>query len=166
MWSCPLGSNMQKVDTVVSFVERRLIDDPKVESVNANIGRGNPRNYYNEFQRQISPNFGQVFVSLQPEMKMPEIVAFTDHLKTDFAITPVQKITVKMFQQGPPVVAPIEFRIFGENLNELRRISIDVEDIMKNTDGTIYVENGLRTQKTDLEVVINKEKAGCWASRW
>lgn len=158
--SLPLGSNMEKVDTVVSFVERRLIGDPKVESVSANIGRGNPRNYYNEFQRQISPNFGQVFVGLKPEMKVPEIVAFTDQLKTEFDDYPGAKIAVKMFQQGPPVAAPIEFRIFGENLDELRRLSVDVEEIMKSTEGTTYVENGLRTQKTDLEVVINKEKAG------
>ena len=156
----PLGSNMEKVDTVVAFVEQRLIGDPLVVSVSSNIGKGNPRIYYNEFQQQNSPNFGQVFVGLQPETKVPEIVAFTDQLKGEFAGYPGAKITVKMFQQGPPIEAPIEFWLFGENLSELRRIAADVEGIMKKTEGTIYVDNPLRTQKTDLEVVINKDKAG------
>ncbi|MEZ4934133.1 MAG: efflux RND transporter permease subunit [Saprospiraceae bacterium] len=156
----PLGSNMEKVDTVVSFVERRLLSDQRVVSASSNIGKGNPRIYYNEFQQQNSPNFGQVFVGLQPEMKVPEIVAFTDQLKADFSDYPGAKITVKMFQQGPPITAPIELRIFGENLDELRRIAIDVEEIVNGTEGAIYVENPLRTQKTDLEVVINKDKAG------
>lgn len=156
----PLGSNMEKVDTAVSFVERRLLDDQRVVSVSSNIGKGNPRIYYNEFQQQNSPNFGQVFVGLQPEMKVPEIVAFTDQLKADFSDYPGAKITVKMFQQGPPITAPIELRIFGENLDELRRIALDVEGIVSGTEGASYVENPLRTQKTDLEVVINKDKAG------
>ncbi len=156
----PLGSNMEKVDTVISYVERRLISDPAVVSVSSNIGKGNPRVYYNEFQQQNSPNFGQVLVSLNPELQVPEIVGFTDELKEDFSKYPGAKITVKMFQQGPPVTAPIEFRIFGENLDVLREIAFDVENIMKGTEGTIYVENKLATQKTDLEVVINKEKAG------
>ena len=87
-------------------------------------------------------------------------MAFTDQLKGEFAGYPGAKITVKMFQQGPPIEAPIEFWLFGENLSELRRIAADVEGIMKKTEGTIYVDNPLRTQKTDLEVVINKDKAG------
>ena len=156
----PLGSNMEKVDGVVHFIEDQLMDDSLVVSVSSNIGKGNPRIYYNEFQQQNSPNYGQVFVGLQPDLKVPDIVAYTDHLKEEFADYPGAKITVKMFQQGPPITAPIEFRIFGENLDELRRLASDVENIMKNTEGTIYVENALRTQKTDLEVVINKEKAG------
>ena len=156
----PLGSNMKKVDGVVRFIEEKLMDDSLVVSVSSNIGKGNPRIYYNEFQQQNSPNYGQVFVGLQPDLKVPAIVDYTDQLKAEFVNYPGAKITVKMFQQGPPITAPIEFRIFGENLDELRRLAADVENIMKNTEGTIYVENALRTQKTDLEVVINKDKAG------
>ncbi|HFA47852.1 MAG TPA: efflux RND transporter permease subunit [Bacteroidetes bacterium] len=156
----PLGSNMKKVDEIVTQIEDRMLRDSLVVSVSANVGKGNPRVYYNIFQHQIAANFGQLFIRLQPEMQMPEIVAYTDRLKKEFAHFPGAKISVKMFQQGPPIEAPIDIQVFGENLEELRRIAIDVEEIMKKTEGTIYVENPLRTQKTDLEVVINKDKAG------
>ncbi len=51
-------------------------------------------------------------------------------------------------------------RLFGENLDTLRKISTDVERILKNTNGTIYVNNPIANQLTDLRVKINKEKAG------
>ena len=35
-----------------------------------------------------------------------------------------------------------------------------MEDLLKKTDGTIYVNNDLTTLKTDIKVNVNKEKAG------
>ena len=156
----PLGSNMDKVDTIVASLESHLLSDPAVVSVSANIGRGNPRVYYNEFQKQVTSNFAQLLVQVQPELKVPEITAFADQLREDFSNYPGAKITVKQFQQGPPVVAPIEFRIVGENLDTLRRLSFVVEDLIKNTEGTMYVNNDLQAQKSDLQIVVNKDKAG------
>ena len=70
------------------------------------------------------------------------------------------KIEVKNFEQGPPVVAPVEVRLFGDNLDSLRALSLKIEDLIKNTDGTIYINNPLKNLKSDLEVNINKDKAG------
>jgi multidrug efflux pump subunit AcrB len=156
----PLGNNMDKVDTIVSHIEGRLLADPLVRTVSSNIGKGNPRVYYNEFQRNTSPNYGQVFVQVDPSLSVPEITALTDTLRAEFAGYPGAKILVKQFQQGTPVEAPIEFRLLGENLDTLRQLSFIVEDLMKKTEGTLYVENALTTQKTDLEIVVNKDKAG------
>ncbi|MEZ4961785.1 MAG: efflux RND transporter permease subunit [Saprospiraceae bacterium] len=156
----PLGSNMDKVDTVVVEIEKRLLSDKGVRTVATNIGKGNPRVYYNEFQRENSPNYAQLFVQVDPEFTVPEITAFLDTLRAEFADYPGAKIVLKQFQQGAPVEAPIEFRLLGENLDTLRRLSFMVEDLMKKTQGTLYVENALATQKTDLEIVVNKDKAG------
>src|SRR5690606_6627813 len=70
------------------------------------------------------------------------------------------KIEVKLFAQGPPVPAPIEFRIVGNNLDTLQHYGHALEDVIKRTEGTIYVNNELRLPKTDLNIVIDKEKAG------
>ena len=156
----PLGSSLDRVDSVVAFTEARLMDDERLVSVCSNIGRGNPRIYYNEFQRQYSSNYGQLFVQVQPDMTASEITAFADELRSDFAGYPGARITVKQFQQGPPIVAPVEFRITGEHLDTLRRLAAEVEQVIASTPGTINVNNDLSTQKTDIQVVVNKEKAG------
>jgi multidrug efflux pump subunit AcrB len=67
---------------------------------------------------------------------------------------------VKDFEQGPPLEAPVAIRIFGENLDSLRSLSMKVEKILKRAPGTIYVNNPLASQQTDLRVRINKDKAG------
>ncbi len=91
---------------------------------------------------------------------VPEISALADTFRLRFSRIPGAKIEVTQFQQGVPMEAPIEFRLLGENLDTLREIAIGVEEIFKNTKGTLYVDNPLLQQKTDLEVNINREKAG------
>ncbi|MEP6647997.1 MAG: efflux RND transporter permease subunit, partial [Saprospiraceae bacterium] len=73
---------------------------------------------------------------------------------------PGANVEVKQFQQGPPVPAPIEFRILGDNLDTLTKYGHVLEEIFKKTKGTLYVGNDLRLPKTDLQVIIDKEKAG------
>ncbi|MCB9081008.1 MAG: efflux RND transporter permease subunit [Lewinellaceae bacterium] len=156
----PLGTNLSGTDDIIRNVEQELYTHPQVQGINTNVGKGNPRVYYNEFQKENSPNYGQLFVLVDPEMKVPEITALTDSLREVFNTYAGAKIQVRRFQQGPPVDAPIEMRILGNNLDTLRKLSFAVEAVMKDVEGTIYVNNPLRTQKTDLQVVINKEKAG------
>jgi multidrug efflux pump subunit AcrB len=156
----PLGSNIFETDRVARKVEAELARHPLVTKVNANVGKGNPRVYYNEFQRENAPNFSQLLVQVKEETHVPEIIAITDTLRKVFNDFPGAIIQVKRFQQGAPVDAPIEMRIIGSNLDTLRQIAFRVEKLMKGTPGTLYVTNPLRTQKTDLTVVINKDKAG------
>ncbi len=156
----PLGSNILETDRVARKVEAELAKHPLVTKVNANVGKGNPRVYYNEFQRENAPNFSQLLVQVEEETHVPEIIALTDTLRKAFNDYPGAIIQVKRFQQGAPIDAPIEMRIIGNNLDTLRQVAFRVEKLMKGTPGTLYVTNPLRTQKTDLTVVINKDKAG------
>src|SRR5439155_10219526 len=50
-------------------------------------------------------------------------------------------------------------RLFSENLDTLRTLSFKVENLLKKTDGTMYVKNDLTTLKTDIKVNVKKEKA-------
>ncbi len=125
----------------------------------SNIGRGNPRIYYNVIRENENPDYGQVFVQLQEKTPPPVKIAFIDELREKFKNVPGATINVKNFEQGPPVDAPVSIRVAGENLDTLRKIATKVEDIITNTEGAIYVDNPISTIKTSLAVRINKDKA-------
>lgn len=156
----PLGTSLKETDRITRKVEAELWRHSRVRTVSTNVGKGNPRVYYNEFQRNQAPNYAQLFVQVESEMQVPEIVALTDSLRLAFDQFPGAKIQVRRFQQGAPVAAPIEMRILGDNLDTLRKLAFVVEKMVKSTEGTVYVTNPLQTQKTDLKVIINREKSG------
>ncbi len=156
----PDGTTLKETNRIARLVEQDLLSTPNVLSVSTNVGKGNPRVYYNLFQHDFTPNYAQLFVQTNPEMGVPEIVAMTDSLRVRYGKIPGANVEVKQFQQGPPVPAPIEFRILGNNLDTLTKYGHVLESIFKKTHGTLYVGNDLRLPKTDLKVIIDKEKAG------
>jgi multidrug efflux pump subunit AcrB len=156
----PEGTNIQTANRIAQQVEDSLAKKPLIKSYSTNVGKGNPRIYYNILQRQESENFAQIFVQLQPDTDTETKVAFIDELRAQFTHIPNTEIMVRDFEQGPPVEAPLVYRIFGENLDTLRKIAFDVEKIITATEGTIYINNPLSVMPTDLKVKINKDKAG------
>ncbi len=155
----PEGTNLAATDAILKSIEAELKKEPRITSTASNVGKGNPRIYYNVIQHSESESYSELFVQCKG-LNQPEKEALIDDLRDKFATRLNAKIEVKDFEQGPPVDAPISMRIFGENLDTLRALSFQVEDIIKKTPGTIYVNNPLATQGTGLKVKLNKEKAG------
>ncbi|CCH56154.1 acriflavin resistance protein [Fibrisoma limi BUZ 3] len=155
----PEGSSLQETNRVARYVEGELKREPAIRHFTTNVGKGNPRIYYNIIQRSESANFSQFFVQLA-DMSPAEKRVLIDKYRERFKHYPNAKIEVKDFEQGPAQEAPIAIRVFGENLDTLRTVAAQVETILKQTPGLIYVNNPLANRKTDLRIKINKEKAG------
>ena len=155
----PDGSSLSETNRVARYVETQLKRDPSIRHFTTNVGKGNPRIYYNVIQRNESANFSQFYVQLN-DMEPPAKQQIIDKYREKFALYPNAKIEVKDFEQGPTQEAPVAIRVFGENLDTLRTVAARVETILKQTPGTIYVNNPLSTRKTDIRIKVNKEKAG------
>ncbi|WP_353196231.1 efflux RND transporter permease subunit, partial [Parapedobacter defluvii] len=69
------------------------------------------------------------------------------------------KVEVKNFEQGVPVISPVEVRLFGDNLDTLKQLAYRVEQMMEQTPGALYVNNPVRNDKTDIQVDIQRDKA-------
>lgn len=155
----PPQSNLIYTDSVSRKIEAELKAEPSVKFVSANVGKGNPRVYYNEMPENERTDYSQLFVQLDEHTSPDEKLQLIEKLRAKWTPYPGAKVEVKNFEQGPPVVAPVEVRLFGDNLDSLRVVANRVEDMLKNTKGTIYVTNPVSTLKSDIRVKINKEKA-------
>lgn len=153
------GTSIYETDRVARYVEAELKKEPDIKYFTANVGKGNPRIYYNIQGRNESPNYAQFYVQLK-DMSPPEKTKLIDKLREKFFLYPNARIEVKDFEQGPPLEAPVAIRVFGENLDTLRSLAAKVEKVLSTTEGTIYVKNAIATQMTDIHLNINKDKAG------
>jgi multidrug efflux pump subunit AcrB len=155
----PLQSNLFNTDTVVKQVEQEVAKIPELQNFASNVGKGNPRIYYNEIPENERSDYGQLFVQLNPETSAPRKLEIIQTLQASFSQVVGAKVEVKNFEQGPPVTAPIEIRLVGENLDTLRNLASKVEMLLKQTPGTLYVNNPVANLKTDIRVDIQKDKA-------
>ena len=155
----PLQTNLGNTDSAARYVEAVVSKVPEVAYYATNVGKGNPRVYYNVIQENERTDFAQVFVQLDDDTSPQEKVDIINTLRDEFKTYPGAKIEVKNFEQGPPIVAPLEIRLFGDNLDSLRLYASTIESMLKQTDGTIYVNNTVSNLKSDIRVRINQNKA-------
>jgi multidrug efflux pump subunit AcrB len=155
----PEGTSLDRTDQLTRLIEEDLLQREQIGHVAANIGKGNPRIYYNLFSLGEKPNQAQLFVQLKryDYREMQELIA---DLRQTYAEFTGASVEVKELLQGPPVEAPIAIKILGENLDVLQELARDVEALVGSVPGTVNVDNPLRTGRTDLLVSINREKAG------
>jgi multidrug efflux pump subunit AcrB len=154
----PEGASFDRTAEVTRDIEMELRKHSDIVHFATNIGHGNPRIYYNVIPKNNASNHAQIIVKLHKY----EVDAFDNLIKKlrhKFSTYPGVDIEVKEFEQGPPVEAPIAIRILGDNLDILKKIAHDVEDIMTKTPGTVNIKNPLATSKIDIQVEINRAKA-------
>lgn len=155
----PEGTGLEETRRALNYVEKVLGQYPdKLTWIMSNLGHGNPQIYYNISARDTRANKAEVFTQLNEfdEVKTPR---FFDELRSQFAKYPGAQIILRVFQNGPPIEAPIAVRLVGPDLAVLKQLAAKVALIMEATPGVRDVQNPVRLDRTDLNLGINTQKA-------
>lgn len=155
----PLQTSLQESNRITKMVEDSIRNNKLIKYFTTNVGKGNPQIYYNVPQQEEKFDFAQIFVQLEQNAKPVVKNKLINELQKQLAFFPYAKVEVKDFDQGPPIEATIVVRVFGDNLDTLRKLSFQVEEMLKANSGTIDINNELNTLKTDIKIKINREKA-------
>ncbi|KEQ19131.1 efflux RND transporter permease subunit [Endozoicomonas numazuensis] len=158
----PEGASFNQTQAIAEQAEAAVRQHELVRSVATNIGKGNPRIYYNIFPSRQVPNYAQLVVRLSTG-KLSIVEPFVAELRETFADIPGARITIKELLQGPPYEAPIAIRVVGDDPDKVLLASRDVEKFITSTPGTVNVDNPLDKPKVDLKVTINRAKAAMYA---
>jgi multidrug efflux pump subunit AcrB len=157
--TAPQGASIQATAAAARFADSVIRRHPEVKAVFTSVGRDNPRIYYNVIPRRDNPAVGQLFVVLS-EYEPDHTPVLLDTLRAELAAYPAAELELREFENGPPIDAPIALRVQGPDLDTLQALAARVEQLLSATEGTQYVNNPVRLQRTDLQVVIDRDKAG------
>jgi multidrug efflux pump subunit AcrB len=154
----PDGSSQDDTERAMHYAEGVLKKHPEFLWQMSNLGRANPQIYYNVRSEAVQPNIAEIFVEMKEydEVETPKLM---DELRVDFAKYPGAQIITRIFQNGPPISAPIEVRVVGPDLKVLKDISARVTSMMEQTPGVRDVTNPMRLDRTDLNLGIDLDKA-------
>lgn len=155
----PLQSNIEYTNAVAKKVEKILEQEKSISYYTTNVGKGNPRIYYNVIPENEKSDYAQIFVQLNESINAKEKLKIIEQLRSRFHQFAGAKIEVKNFEQGPPIEAPIAIRILGDNLDTLQALAGRTESLLRKIEGTIYVNNEVSLQKSDLRLKINTDKS-------
>ena len=136
----PQGSSLKATERVATKVEKLLLNEPEfsksIKDFASYIGNGSPRFYLPLDQQLFNDNFAQ-FVVVTKDINARE--ELKSRLDAYFAADNADwraglanaRIRVLRLENGPPVGFPIQFRVSGENLAELRKVAEQVATVMR-----------------------------------
>ncbi|MEI8296704.1 MAG: efflux RND transporter permease subunit [Pseudomonadota bacterium] len=155
----PNGASIAETERALQVVEDELGRHREIRRWFTHVGHGTPFVYYNVFPVGRSANVGEVYVELDAfdAARTPRLF---EELRARFSEYAAAEITVKQFQQGPPIDNPVAIRVVGPEVDELRTLAGNVEQVLRATPGTRDIKNPSRLLRTDLNLGIDTEKAG------
>lgn len=129
----------------------------EVEDVYTWTGFSGPVFFYNLRENPRSPHIGRLGVMAR---SADDITAISDWVRQYArARLPDVEVVPHRLGQGPPVDAPIEIRIYGEDFDVLRSATEQVLDFMRATEGTADVRETLGTGTPTLVFEIDDAAA-------
>lgn len=151
------GSRIESTDGVMRRIEKRLAAASDVVHYATFVGQSAPRFYYNVNPQQPDPAYGQFIVNTTSVKATTRLVAgLRDELPR---LAPEALIIVKELQQGQQMEAPVEVRISGDDIAELKRLAGRVEQILSSVPFSLYVHQDFFNDSCMLDVNINNELA-------
>ncbi|MEM9217892.1 MAG: efflux RND transporter permease subunit [Cyanobacteria bacterium P01_F01_bin.150] len=134
-----------------------ILEHPNVQDVYWFIGESAPRFYYNlQGGRENQPYYAQAMVQLKSEEGLEPLVQEVQAELSD--LFPSARVIAQKFQQGPPFDAPVEMRIYGPNLDELRRIGMEVRELMTTIPDVIQVRDNLTEGQPKISFYVDDEQ--------
>jgi len=159
----PLGTAIERMDEVTREVEgivEKTLQPYKriIKSVTTNVGNGKAE----MFEQATSPNKSLISISFE-EYKLREGISTSDimvELAEDLDTVIGAKIYVEKPDEGPPVGAPINIEVSGDEFDQLLLVSNDVinminEDRIPGIEG---LEMDIDVNQPEMLVKIDREK--------
>lgn len=153
----PEGTHVDATDAVARQVEAALFPRPEVRSVATFVGRGVPHFYYNIVRKPQRPHFAQMLVTTRDAADVGVVMQVLREVAT--TLPPGVEVIGQRIEQGPPVTAPIELRIYGDRLDALQQVADSFLAETRATAGAIDARHTLGLGAPSLEVVVDDASA-------
>ncbi len=149
----PEGTHLDLTRERMSQIEGEVSLLPPVESVYSFVGTTGPRFYYNLPTLPRSPNKGRLVVITESHTQVPELMAWV----REYALgnMPDTEVVPRQLGQGPPITAPVEIRVYAEQIANLETAVEQVYEWMRQAPGAVDVRHDLGVGVPSLKFGVN-----------
>ena len=152
------SASLKKTQGVAQDARAIILNHPEVTNVHWFLGNEAPEFYYNLPRRSESrSNYAQGIVQLTSENHLNQLVKTLQN-ELNQAL-PSVRVLVRRLEQGPYIAAPIELRLYGSDLQVLRRLGKQIRLILAQVDGITYTRASLAEALPKLALRIDETHA-------
>ena len=154
----PSQSAIAQTQTQVLQARDLIRQHPAVEEVHWFLGESAPSFFYNVIgSRENVAEYAQGIVQLNTTENLRQTIQTLQH-DLDQAF-PQAQVLVKQLEQGPPFPAPIEIRIYGSDMAQLRKLGNQLRAELTKVKDVIHTRADLTEALPKLALMVDEEQA-------
>ncbi len=163
----PTGSSIEQTNKVSQCVIDILKNEKEVMNLELFLGQGIPLDYAGLVKgagMKMTENVAEISVNLTDKhsRKEPSFL-MTQRLRPvikEKCLPVVKGTNIKFIEQpaGPPTLASIVLEVHGENMDEVRKISMKAANILAETEGLVDIDIMMDDIYDKYELIPDKEK--------
>ena len=152
------GTGIEQTRGTVAALDDALRATPGIEAVTWTVGRSAPAFYYNiTGGRDAAPGHAQALVRTASAEATEAVLP---DLQRDLSIlAPEAQVLVRGLVQGPPVGAPVELRLMGDDLGALRTVGEDLRRIVATAPMVTLARTSLTEGAPKLGIAVDEARA-------
>lgn len=151
----PTGTQIEATEAAAEKLAALLDGDERVVNHATFVGTSAPRFYYNHSPEFPTPNFAQIVINTTSNETTLELAG--DLTRRVEEAVPEGRPKVRLMQQGKPLKAQVEVRIWGEDISKLKAIGQQVDSILRKTQGTAHVRSDFHEDYYALDFRMKPE---------
>lgn len=154
----PTQTPLTATQTQVIQARAIALNHPDVADVHWFLGRSAPIFFYNVIEnRRNAQNFAQGIVQLKTTDHLTQTI---QDLQTQFNREfPQARVLVKQLEQGPPFDAPIEIRLYGADLGQLRQLGEQLQAQLAQISNVTHTRTTLTEALPKLAINVDQVQA-------
>jgi multidrug efflux pump subunit AcrB len=152
----PMGETLAETERILERIE--ALEGLQIESYTTFVGAGGPRFWLSVAPEPRADNYAQILVHTRDRRQTGLIVA---RLKR--ALPPevaAARVTVRQLETGPPIGVPVQVRLIGPDIEQLRVLAAQVEERLRGIPGSDNVHDDWDPEILQLSLDIDPERAG------
>ena len=156
MWM-PQASTFEASQREVKALEQRLLGDPDIVAVTSYVGTGSPRFYLPLDVQTPNLNLGQLMVMTAGGEARERVLSKIAKLFEDDL--PFVRGRVNRLENGPPVGYPIQYRVFGQNNQQVQVVADKVAQALRANPHVRRVNQDWGERLKRIRVDVDQDKA-------
>lgn len=154
----PAQTSILQTESVIRQSRELILQHPDVVDVQWFVGRSAPEFYYSVVTgRENAANFAQGIIQVNASTEMQSLIQDLQRsLDHNF---PAAQTIVRQLEQGPPFAAPIEIRVYGPDLDQLRSLGESLRAELIHIPNITHTRSALSDTLPQLSLSVNEEKA-------
>ncbi len=151
----PIRQTREETLRVIREIE--ALEGDKIRAYTTFVGQGGPRFWLSIMPEQRADNYAQILVhTLHPRETAAVVARLKRRLPPAVAAA---RVTIEQLETGPPVGVPVQIRLFGDDIETLRRTAAETKQALRDIPGTDNIHDDWDSEVFQVPVTVKTDKA-------